>query len=216
MSRGACHDDLRQAHAGADPASCRPTRRIELPRHRSQGAAGAARIARAPRRARCRAWRADRVGSRRRHSRCSPDLPACLSAIETSGWPVEPAARSSGNANAQRSDAGWVSSEVASTGVASRAGRVECWVWRWFSRRWSAVPRASGPRPAFASARVCVLLGAADRSERRRPRACARSSRSCGPVRSARSGRAVRVRRRRCGGRCGRRRSWSRRDSAPP
>jgi hypothetical protein len=34
------------------------------------------------------------------------------------------------NANAQRSDAGWVPSEVASTGGSSRAGRVECWVWR--------------------------------------------------------------------------------------
>ena len=32
--------------------------------------------------------------------------------------------------NAQRSDAGWVPSEVASTGDCSRAGRVECWVWR--------------------------------------------------------------------------------------
>jgi hypothetical protein len=46
--------------------------------------------------------------------------------------------------------AGWVPSEVASTGGNSRAGRVECWVWRQFSRRWSAVPRASGPRPAVA------------------------------------------------------------------
>ncbi len=37
---------------------------------------------------------------------------------------------STSNANAQRSDAGWVPSEVASTGGGSRAGRVECWVWR--------------------------------------------------------------------------------------
>jgi len=59
------------------------------------------------------------------------------------------------NVNAQRSDAGWVPSEVASTGGRSRAGRVECWVWRSFSRRWFAVPRASGPRPAAAQ-RACV------------------------------------------------------------
>ena len=50
--------------------------------------------------------------------------------------------------------AGWVPSEVASTGGGSRAGRVECWAWRQFSRRWSAVPRASGPRPAVAQPRV--------------------------------------------------------------
>ena len=89
-------------------------------------------------------------------------------------WPSLQAAMTMSGAavNARRSDAGWVPSEVASTGDGSRAGRVECWVWRcvlssavrclpseWTQNRGSAASVSAVSRSRVASACISWQRG---------------------------------------------------------